>query len=104
MVGERDVVQVEPIVVGVERAPAAVGALHAEEPAEPALLGGPRLVGVEPFDLLEGHHDHRGVVEVRIEVVVVLERPAAGLHVRALHLPVAGHEDLARDHPVGGAA
>src|SRR5580765_8500206 len=55
VVRERDVVQVEPIVVGVERAPAAVGALHSEEPAEPALLGRPRLVRVEPLHLLEGH-------------------------------------------------
>src|SRR5262249_54955194 len=44
VVGEWDVVQVEPVVVGVEGAPAAVGALHAEEPAEPALLRRPSLV------------------------------------------------------------
>ena len=38
MVGERDVIQIEPVVVGVERAPPAVEALHAEHPAEPALF------------------------------------------------------------------
>src|SRR5262245_42770278 len=63
VVGERDVIQVEPIVVGIEGAPAAVGALHAEKPAEPALLRRPRRVGVEPLDLLERHDDHRGGVE-----------------------------------------
>src|SRR6266849_3360683 len=104
VVGERDVIQIEAVVVGVERTPASVGALHPEEPAEPALLGRSRKVGVEPLHLLEGHHDHRRIVEVGVEVVVVLERPAAGLHVRTLHLPVAGDEDLPRDHPLTGAA
>src|SRR5262245_7624089 len=41
VIGERDVVQVETVVVGVERRPAAVTALHAEEPAEAELLGRP---------------------------------------------------------------
>jgi len=103
VVGEGDVVEIEAIVVGVEGSPTPVRALHAEEPAEPALLGRPCGVAVQPLDLLERHHDHRGVVEVRIEVVAVLERPAARLHVRPLHLPVAGDEDLPIDHPLRGA-
>ena len=103
VVGEGDVVQVEAVVVGVERGPAPVSVLHAEEPAEPPLLGRPRRVAAEPVHLLERHHDHRRVVEVRVEVVAVLERPAPGLHVRPLHLPVTRHEDLTLDHPLGGA-
>src|SRR5262245_27880385 len=38
VIGEQDVIQVEPVVVGVEGPPAAVGALHAEEQPEAALL------------------------------------------------------------------
>src|SRR6185503_21354662 len=51
VVGERDVVQVDAVVVGVERRPAAVLVLHAEEPADPALLRQPRAVGIEAADL-----------------------------------------------------
>ncbi len=102
VVGEGDVVQVEPVVVGVERRPAAVEALHAEHPAEPALLRRPHAVLVEARDSLERHEDDGAVVDVDVVRVVVLERPAAGLHVRPLHLPVAGGEHLAVDHPLGG--
>jgi hypothetical protein len=103
VIGERDVVQVEAVVVRVERRPAAVLVLHPEEPAHAALLGEPHAIGVEAADLLERHEDHGGVVEVRIEVVAVLEGPAARLHVRPLYAPVAGGEDLLAEHPLGGA-
>src|SRR5881628_1150883 len=63
VVGEGDVVQIEAVVVGVEGGPAPVSALHAEEPAEPTLLGRPRRVAVEPLHLLDGHHDHCRVIE-----------------------------------------
>src|SRR3989475_4138214 len=103
VIGEGDVVEVETIVVGVEGGPAPVLPLHAEEPAEPALLGRLRGAVVQPADLLERHHDHGGVVEVRVEVVAVLKRPTARLHVRPFHLPVAGHQHLTADPPLGGA-
>src|SRR5439155_2852553 len=54
VVGERDVVQIDAVVVGVERAPAPVGALHPEKPAEAALLGRARRIAVEPSHFLEG--------------------------------------------------
>ena len=47
--------------------------------------------------------DHRGVVEVGVEVVVELEGPAAGLEPRALDLPVARFQDLAVQQPVRSA-
>ena len=78
MVGERNVVQIDAVVVGVERRPAAVLVLHPQEPAEPALLGQPRAIGIHTLDPLQGHEDHGGVVEVRVVGIVVLERPAAG--------------------------
>src|SRR2546426_535337 len=104
VVGERDVVEVEALVVRIERRPASVLPLHAEEPAEAALLREPRRIGVEPVDLLERHEHHRGVIEVRIEVVVVLERPAARPDVRPFHLPVTRDENLAVDEPLRRAA
>src|SRR2546430_16551760 len=82
-----------------ERRPAPVLALHAEEPAEPALLRQSHGVPVEAADLLERHQDHGGVVEVRVEAVVVLERPAARPDVGPLHLPATRDEDLAIDEP-----
>src|SRR5258705_7436539 len=77
VIGDRNVVQVEAIVVGVEGRPASVAALHAEEPAEAALLGRPGGVPVEPPHLLERHHDHSRVAEVRVEAVGILYVPAA---------------------------
>src|SRR2546429_132242 len=104
VVGEGNVVEVEPLVVGIEGRPAAVLALHAEKPAEPALLRQPRGVGVEPADLLERHQHHPGVVEVRVEVVAVLERPAARLQGWSLHLPITRNEDLTVDEPLRRAS
>src|SRR2546425_10922704 len=102
VVGEGDVVEVQLVVVRVERGPATVSALHAEEPAEPALLG--RSHPFEAAHLLERHQHHRAVVEVGIEVVGVLERPAARLYPPSPCLPVARYEDLAFEQPLGGPA
>ena len=53
------------------------------------------------LDPVQGHQDHGRVVEVWLEVIVILKRPAARRHVRALGLPVARHSDLLVDHPFG---
>ena len=103
MVGERDVIEDEAIVVGVEGSPAAVRALHAEKPGQAARTREAEALGFETLELLERHQHHPGVVEVRIEVVVVLERPPAWLEVRPLDLPVAGDQDLPVQQPRGGA-
>ena len=60
--------------------------------------------GRGPRSGAERHQDHGRVVEVRVEVVVVLKRPAPRGHVRALGLPVARHRDLLVDHPLGRPA
>ena len=101
MVGERNVIQIEPIVVGVERCPAAVEALHAEHPAEPTLFHRARAIEVEALHLLERHQHDRAVVDVGVVRVVVLERPRARLHVWPLDLPIAGREHLTGHHPLG---
>ena len=76
------------VVVRVERAPAAVAALHPQDPVPCArdrfVVGGVAVAG-------EQHADHRGVVHVGVVVVGVLEGPSAGRHVRAAHRPVAPH-------------
>ena len=94
-VAEGDLVEPLRVVVGVEGAPAAVGGLHAGHPAAGALDGGPPVA-----ELLEGERDDRRVVDVRIEVVVVLEGPAAGLDPRPPDCPVPALADLLGDEPV----
>ena len=75
--------------------------LHAEKPGEPPVDRAPPALGLESLDPVQGHQDHGRVVEVGIEVIVVLKRPATRGHVRALGLPVARHRDLLVDHPFG---
>ena len=102
VVGERNVVEIIFEIVDVEGGPAAVAALHALDPFAAArdrhiiVLG----AGCAPHPI-HRHDDHGGVVEIGIMRVVVLERPAAGPHVRALHRPVALEvEHLFRHQPV----
>src|SRR6202034_3963363 len=102
-VAERELVDQFPGVVGVERAPAAVLALHALEPAQAApdrraVLRG-ALLEVEPA---QGEDDLGGVVGVGVVVVLELERPAARGGARAADLPVALLPDLLAEDPVRG--
>ena len=81
MVGERDVVEVIFEIIDVESRRAAVAALHALDPL--AAAGDRGIVAVAPVGALGAihrHHHDRGVVEVGIVVVVVLEGPAAGAY------------------------
>src|SRR5262245_16812882 len=73
VIGERDIVEDHPIVVGVEGGPASVVALHPEEPRQPAFDAAVAPLGVQSARLGERHHHHGGVIEVGIEVVVILE-------------------------------
>src|SRR5204863_7281693 len=97
-VAERELVEPERLVVYVERAPAAAARLHSGRPREPAV---DRLVA--PMAAAQRECDDRGVVNVGIEVVLELERPAAGRKVWPAHRPVALDGDLLADQPVGGA-
>ena len=101
MIGERDIVEDEPVIVGIEGAPTPIRSLHAEKPGEAPVDRAPPALGLDSLDPVESHQDHGRVVEVGIEVIVVLKRPAARGHVRALDLPVARHRDLLVDHPLG---
>ena len=51
----------------------------------------------------QGHQHHRRVVDVGVELVGVLEVPAARLDAGPARLPVARIADLLRQQPVDGA-
>src|SRR4051812_5182714 len=97
-VAERQLVEPERLVVGVEGAPAPASRLHPGRPGEPALDG---LVAAVAAPQRE--RDDGGVVDVGIEVVLELEGPAAGREVGPAHRPVALDRDLLGKQPVGCA-
>ena len=100
MIGEGDRVQEVGGVVLVECAPAAICTLHALDPAGGA---GDVLVITGAIDPVQQHAHHRGVVDIGIEVVAVLERPAARREIGRLGRPVAlDIEDLPLRQPVAG--
>ena len=90
MVCEGDVVEVVIGVVGVEGAPAAIGAL---QPLHPFAASIDRLVILAPpawkaLGPIHGHDHHSGVIQIRIMVVAILKRPAAGTHLRPPLRPI----------------
>ena len=91
-VAERDLRDPVLGVVGVERAPAAVPRLHPGDPVERAADG-----RVPDPQLAEGERDHGRVVDVRVEVVLELEGPAAGRELGPADRPVALDRDLLRE-------
>ena len=97
MIGERDVVQIEMRVLRLERAPAAVGRLHADDPfACPRDRLGMRRIAVA----MQQHADHRRVVDIRVVRIGVLERPPARPQPGPAHRPVADHvQDLPLAQP-----
>src|SRR6266849_9462895 len=102
VVGERNVAEEAAVIVAIKRAPAAIAILHAEKPLDAAANGAFHAGRIGIFYALERHQDEGGVVDVGIKIIAEFERPAAGLGVFVLDLPVAGTEDLLRKHPVRG--
>ena len=103
MVRKWDVIEVVELVVGIERAPGAVPALHA---VDPFLGAGDRRAEIAAricavLRAVHRHHHHRGVVDIGIVRIGVLERPAARPHVRPPRDPVALHvQNLLGHQPV----
>src|SRR5439155_22495463 len=86
MIGERNMVEVVMRVVGIERRPTAVAALHAEDP-----FGRPvdsRLV-CGPVKAVERQCHGRGVVKIGVVRIGVLKGPAARSEPGASDRPVA---------------
>ena len=90
-----------PHVVGVERPPAAVLALHADGPFGAAADRLVNALGLRVADPTERQHDLGGVVDVRVVVVVELERPSARGELRPADRPVALDPYLLAKKPVG---
>ncbi len=86
VVGERDVVEVKMSVVGVERAPAAIPALHPDHPGAGTL---DRVRVGRIAIAVQQHPDHGGVVHIRVMIVVVLKSPAPRRRIRPRRRPVA---------------
>ncbi len=74
MVGERNIVETVLGVFGIEGAPAAILALHAQNPPRGTLDGATMATRIGS---VQRHDDDGGVVHIRVVVVFVLERPAA---------------------------
>ena len=102
VVGERYLVEQFMIVVLIERGPAAVFTLHAEQPGEGALHLFTFPLRVGNPGAVQRHQNFRGVVAVRIRFVVKLEGPAAGRGIRIFNGPVAGPRHLFSQHPFPG--
>ena len=96
-VAEGELVEPRARVVGVERPPAAVLGLHAGDPGQSALH---RIL--PELELAEREADDRRVVDVRVEVVLELEGPAAGGEAGSPHGPVAGDGHLLAEQPLAG--
>ena len=92
-----------PVVIDVERRPAAVLGLHGEQPVERPLPRGRLRARVRGAHVRKRQHHHGGVVDIRIPVVLKFESPAGRLSVRPLDGPVAVAADLAVQQPVGRA-
>ena len=101
MIGKRDVVEIKVRVLRIERAPAAVGGLHADDPVARTS----NRIGVGGVTVpVQQHADHSGVVDIGVVRVFVLECPAARREAGPSHAPVARDVvDLPLDKPGAGA-
>ena len=57
-------------------------------------------LGVWILHALQRHQDKRRVVHIGVKIIAKFKRPAAGFGVFVLDLPIAGAENLLREHPV----
>ena len=86
-------------VIFIEGAPTAVLGLHRQQPApSPRQRPLPALFVRQPR-ARQRHQDLGRVIRIRVEIILELERPAAGLHAPYLHLPVAAAQDLLAQQP-----
>ena len=99
-------VQIMISVIGVERAPAAVLALHADHPFDGAGKRGPHLYTVARAPgPVQRHDDDGGVIDIGIMVVAVLEGPPSGTQARPARGPIAlDLENLTIEQPFDAPA
>ena len=92
-----------PVIVDVEGGPAAVGALHGQQPVHGAAHAGFLPGGVGAAGVIQGQQHLRGVVDIGIEFVGELEVPAGRLDIGPLDRPIALAADFLGQQPIGGA-
>ena len=90
-------------VVGVEGAPAVVRGLHPDDPVHTAAHRGAHPFTIGMLHAAQRQHHLGGVVDVRVVVVLELERPTARLEVRAPYGPVPRYAHLLVEQPAGRA-
>ena len=101
VIGEGHVLKHHAVVVLVERSPAAVLALHGEDPVDGALDGLALVATVGMLDAAQRKANHCAIIHIRVKLVVKLEVPSARLALLVLDLPVAGIANLLLQNPVG---
>ena len=101
VVGKRNVLEDHSVVVFVERSPAAITALHGENPVDGALDRLSLIAAVRMLDVSQCQAHHGAVIHVGIKLVVEFEIPTAGLAFPVLHFPIAHGADLLLQDPVG---
>ena len=102
MIREWNVIQKLQIVFVIERAPAAIFVLHADQPGKPALHRTAQTLGIGIGDATQRHQHEGGIVNVRIKLVLEFKRPATGRSLWIFDLPVSRTENLIPDHPALG--
>ena len=91
-------VQIEVGIVRIERAPAAILALHSDDPFDRPVQSFPEFGIAGP---VERHGHDRRIVDIRIMIVRIFEGPATRPQARPAARPVTGHiENLAIGHPL----
>ena len=104
VIGEGNVVQKLPVVVGVESRPSAIARLHGQQPVDRPLVAGLLRRGIGGRRLAQRQHHHGGVVDIRVVLVAVKKAPSGRLGVGPLYGPIALAPDLFRQQPIGRPA
>ena len=99
MVSKGNLVQNGLVIVHVKSPPAAIVALHAEEPLQTTLQDFALFLIGEPGFVQRNQHCH-SVIIIRIKIVVKLKGPSPGLSTPVLDLPIPFPEHLLAHHPL----
>src|SRR5271156_5152116 len=102
VVGEGDLFEDHLRVVPIEAGPAAIFALHGEDPFDGALRYVVLIALAGIVHLVQGQQHLAAVVHIGVELIIELEIPATGLRFGILYGPIPFVADLFRQHPVGG--
>ena len=99
MIGKRNLIEDLLIVVLVKRRPTAIGALHTQKPGQGTLAFGefPSMVG--NGNAVQGDQQFRGIVAVRVQLVIKFKRPASRFVMRIFDFPVSGFDHLFFQNP-----